>query len=135
MAGYSQRSLVSKLGIKAGYRVHLVNAPADYDETLCELPASVELAAYLAEPLDFIQCFSKDKTELERLFPRLKQAMAFDGMLWISWPKRASKVKTDLNENVIRELGLQNGLVDVKVCAIDEVWSGLKFVYRLKDRK
>jgi hypothetical protein len=135
MAGYSQRSLVSKLGIRAGYRVHLVNAPADYDETLGDLPDSVELVAVPTGSVDFIQFFTKERAELEARFPELKQAIAYDGMLWISWPKKASKVKTDLNEAVIRETGLRNGLVDVKVCAVDEVWSGLKFVYRLKDRK
>jgi hypothetical protein len=76
----------------------------------------------------------KEKSALEGSFPKLKQALAPDGALWISWPKGASKVPTDVNENVARGIGLRHGLVDVKVCAVDDVWSGLKFVYRLKDR-
>ena len=85
--------------------------------------------------MDLVQFFTTERTELEAQFPSLKQAIAYDGSLWISWPKKASKVKTDLNENVIREIGLDNGLVDVKVCAVDEIWSGLKFVFRVEDRK
>jgi hypothetical protein len=86
-------------------------------------------------PLDFVQFFTKERAELEAEFPALKQAIASNGSLWISWPKKASKVATDLNENIVREVGLAHGLVDVKVCAVDEIWSGLKFVFRVKDRK
>lgn len=78
---------------------------------------------------------AKEKKELESEFPRLKAHLAMDGILWTSWPKGASKVKTDLTETIVRQIGLAKGLVDVKICAVDEVWSGLKFVYRLKDRK
>ena len=134
MAGYSKRSLVDKLGIKSGLTVYLVNPPENYDDTLGQLPADVNLLKQSQSAIDFIQFFTKSQLELEAEFPRLKKAMAVNGMLWISWPKKASKVKTDLNENVIREVGLANGLVDVKVCAVDQTWSGLKFVYRLKDR-
>lgn len=134
MAGYSKRSLVDKLGIKSGLTVYLVNPPENYDDTLGQLPADVNLLERSQPAIDFIQFFTKSQLELEAEFPRLKKAMAVNGMLWISWPKKASKVKTDLNENIIREVGLANGLVDVKVCAVDETWSGLKFVYRLKDR-
>lgn len=134
MAGYSKRSLVEKLGIKAGSNIIILNAPDGYDKTLGELPADVFVAPSLASTVGFIQFFSKEREELDKTFPALKQAIAHDGMLWISWPKGASKIATDLNENVIREIGLQNGLVDVKVIAVDEVWSGLKFVYRVKDR-
>ena len=135
MAGYSKRSLVDKLGIKPGFAIHFVNPPENYDDILGELPPDVTVAENLGTPLDFIQLFSQDRAELEAEFPGLKQAMVDTGMLWISWPKKSSKIVTDLNENVIRDVGLKNGLVDVKVCAVDEVWSGLKFVYRLKDRK
>ena len=135
MAGYSKRSLVTKLGIKPGYRVCFINAPPDYNRTLGRLPADVEPADRLEGSVDLVQFFTTERTELEAQFPRLKQAIAYDGSLWISWPKKASKVKTDLNENVIREIGLDNGLVDVKVCAVDEIWSGLKFVFRVEDRK
>ena len=134
MAGYSKRSLVQKLGIKNGFSLYFGNPPDNYNDTLGTLPENVNINHRLESPLDFIQFFSKDRTELEHEFSRLKQALTSDGILWISWPKKASKVPTDLDENVVRDIGLKNGLVDVKVCAVDEVWSGLKFVYRLEDR-
>jgi len=133
-AGYSKRSLLDKLGIKPGNRVYLGNMPGDYLSLLGALPAGVRVVKSLAEPCDFIQFFVKEKTKLEADFPRLKKGLTPDGSLWISWPKAASKVPTDLNENIARDIGLRAGLVDVKVCAVDEVWSGLKFVFRLKDR-
>ena len=134
MAGYSKRSLANKLGLKAGQTLYFANPPENYNATLGDLPADINQLDHLDGPLDFIQFFSKSRAELEAEFSGLKQALASDGMLWISWPKKASKVKTDLDENLVREIGLQNGLVDVKVCAVDDVWSGLKFVYRVKDR-
>lgn len=134
MAGYSKRSLVEKLGIKPGANIMILNAPEGYDATLGELPAHVFVASSLGSTLDFIQFFTRKREELEKMFPTLKQALAQDGQLWISWPKKSAKVSTDLDENMIRAIGLQNGLVDVKVIAVDEVWSGLKFVYRVKDR-
>ncbi len=135
MTGYSKRSLVDKLGIKPGYRVYLGNAPDDYERTLGGLPDNTILLKSTRETADFIQFFAKSKTELEQQFPVLKEALAQDGMLWISWPKKAAKVETDVDEAVVRGTGLKNGLVDIKICAVDEVWSGLKFVYRVKDRK
>lgn len=134
MAGYSKRSLVEKLGIRSGYKVYLGNSPPGYLAVLGALPDRVVLVKALKGPVDFIQFFSQEKAELESEFPRLKKGLAKDGALWVSWPKGASKIKTDLNENVAREIGLKNGLVDVKVCAVDDVWSGLKFVFRLQDR-
>lgn len=134
MAGYSKRSLVEKLGIRSGAKVYLGNSPPDYLKTLGTLPDKVVLAKTLQGPCDFIQFFSKERGRLESEFPRLKQNLAKDGTLWISWPKGASKIKTDVNENIVREIGLRNGLVDVKVCAVDDTWSGLKFMFRLKDR-
>lgn len=135
MAGRSKRSLVEKLGVKEDRRVFLGNAPKDYPGALGRLPRGVVLLKSLNGVCDFIQFFAKEKAELEPEFPKLKARLAPEGILWISWPKRASKVKTDLAETVVRRIGLANGLVDVKVCAVDEVWSGLKFVYRLKDRR
>ncbi|MEW5957369.1 MAG: DUF3052 domain-containing protein [Chloroflexota bacterium] len=135
MAGYSKRSLAQKLGLKAGHKTIILNPPADYDRTLGELPPQVTVVDTLNGPFDFIQFFTKERGELEKHFPQLRAALAPDGMLWISWPKRSSKVETDLTEAVVREIGLDNGLVDVKVAAIDQIWSGLRFVYRLKDRK
>ena len=135
MAGYSKRTLTAKLGLKSGLTVYLVNPPENYGDTLGPLPEGVTFVAPPEPAIDFIQFFTKSRPELADEFPRLKAAMAVDGMLWISWPKKASKVETDLNENIVREVGLANGLVDVKVCAVDAIWSGLKFVYRLKDRE
>ena len=136
MAGYSRKPLVDKLGIKAGHKVAILNAPEGYAGALGELPQRVALSDDLTgAPLDFIHFFTKRRDELEGEFPRLHGAMAQNGSLWVSWPKGASKVATDLNENVVREIGLRNQLVDVKVAAVDDTWSGLKFVIRLRDRK
>lgn len=135
MAGYSKRSLVEKLGLKTGFKAHIINPPENYGETLGELPPGVTVTGTLAGPLDFIQFFTTARVDLEAQFTILKQSLTPTGMLWVSWPKKASKLKTDLDENIIREIGLAHGLVDVKVCAVDEQWSGLKFIYRLKDRK
>jgi hypothetical protein len=134
MAGYSKRSLIEKLGIKSGQTIYLANAPAGYRKTLGALPEKVTLAKSLSGPCDFMQFFTTEKAALESAFPKLKQHLARSGCLWISWPKGAAKVKTDLNENLVRAIGLKNDLVDVKVCAVDDTWSGLKFVFRLKDR-
>ncbi|MCB0155663.1 MAG: DUF3052 domain-containing protein [Anaerolineae bacterium] len=133
-AGYSKTPLMQKLGIKPGFRLIILNSPPGYAATLGPLPAEVTVAETLAGPLDFIHFFSQHRAELEANFPRLKQALALTGMLWISWPKKAAKVPTDVTDSVVREIGLANGLVDVKVAAVDEVWSGLKFMYRVKDR-
>lgn len=135
MAGYSKRSLVDKLGLKEGQRVAVLGAPADYARTLGSLPPQVKLGGDLRGEKDFIHYFAKSRRELGDKFPALKSCVAQNGMLWISWPKGSSGVVTDLNESIVREIGLSNGLVDVKVCAVDETWSGLKFVYRVKDRK
>ena len=142
-AGYSGTSLIKKLGLKSGMAIAFVDAPLNYMDTLGRLPDDVVVIWELNAPalaelgvaLDFIQFFSSEKTVLEAAFPILKSTLPPDGMLWISWPKKVSKVQTDLDENIIRELGLSNGLVDVKVAAIDEIWSGLRFVYRLADRQ
>ena len=134
MAGYSKRPLLDKLGIKSGHKIYIGNAPSNYMETLGRMPEGAHVTKMLNGPCDFIQFFTKEKAQLESSFPKLKKHLAPAGALWISWPKGASGIKTDLNENVAREIGLKNGLVDVKVCAVDDVWSGLKFVLRLKDR-
>jgi hypothetical protein len=133
VAGYSKRSLVDKLGIKDGAKIVILNAPRGYERTLGTLP-HVSRRSRVAGRLDFVQFFSTERQELERRFAALARALAPAGMLWISWPKRASGVATDLSEDVIRVIGLAHGLVDVKVAAVDDVWSGLKFVRRLKDR-
>jgi hypothetical protein len=133
VAGYSGKPLVQKLGIKDGWAIAILNAPQGYERTL-KLPGDVRRKARAAGSLDFIQFFTDQKRELEGRFAGLARALAPAGMLWISWPKRASGAATDLTEDVIRVIGLAHGLVDVKVAAVDDVWSGLKFVRRLKDR-
>lgn len=132
--GYSKRSLVAKLGIKSGARVAILNAPDGYGVTLGALPDGVTPHVSLDGMYDLIQAFTPRRANLEAEFPHLKAALVPNGVLWLSWLKGASKRETDLNENIVREIGLHNGLVDVKVIAVDKDWSGLKFVYRLKDR-
>jgi hypothetical protein len=134
VAGYSGKPLLQKLGIKPGAAIAILNAPRGYDRILGKLPQQVTRKASAVGPLDFVQFFTKEKEELARRFAGLARALAPAGMLWISWPKKASGVTTDLSEDVIRAIGLGHGLVDVKVAAVDDVWSGLKFVRRLKDR-
>ena len=134
MAGYSGKPLVQKLGIKSGSTIAVLGAPRDYAHTLGKLPSGVTRKASAVGQLDFVQFFTKERQELERRFATLARALAPAGMLWISWPKRSSGVATDLTEDVIRVIGLAHGLVDVKVAAVDDVWSGLKFVRRVKDR-
>jgi hypothetical protein len=112
----------------------LLAAPEDFDATLGELPLGVEVRRRARAPLDVIVAFFTQRSELERRLPALQRAMTPSAGLWIAWPKRASRVATDLDENAVRELGLAAGLVDNKVCAIDQVWSGLRLVYRLRDR-
>jgi len=134
MAGYSGTPLIKKIGIKDHHHVLILNPPEDFDSTLGELPPSVRRAARVTEQLDVILCFTRSVTDMKKRFSPLTDALVVNGMLWICWPKKASGVVTDLNENVIREIGLAKGLVEVKVCAIDEIWSGLKFVRRKADR-
>ena len=133
MAGYSGTPLIKKLGIKSGTNVAFVSAPPDYTSEL-DLPSDVIVNSRSSKPLDFAQLFVKRKTELKRKFSEYAKRLNASGMLWVSWPKKSSGVSTDLSDNVVRRIGLDAGLVDVKVCAIDETWSGLKFVFRLKDR-
>ena len=127
--------LPRKLGIKEGARLALVGAPdAFLESTLAPLPDQVEVRARARGPLDVIVFFTNSRTELERRFGKLASALDPAGALWIAWPKRASGVATDLTEDVLREVGLPQGLVDTKVCAIDETWSGLRFVIRKENR-
>jgi hypothetical protein len=133
-AGYSGTPLVRKLGIKPGSRLALVDAPDGFDRTLGELPAGVGVSRAARGPADVIVAFFAERARLEQRLPALREALEPAGGLWIAWPKRSSGVATDLTENVVRELGLAAALVDNKVCAIDAVWSGLRLVYRLRDR-
>jgi hypothetical protein len=126
---------VRKLGIKHDARLGLIGAPDGFDATLGELPAGVHVRRRLGgRPFDVIVAFFDRRAGLERRLGALAGALDLAGGLWIAWPKRASGVPTDLTDNVVRELGLATGLVDNKVCAVDQVWSGLRLVYRLRDR-
>jgi hypothetical protein len=130
--GYSGTPLVAKLGIKAAARIQIVNAPSNFGETLGDLPEGVK--AVKSRNLDFGMLFAKKGGDLEKHFATLRDRLESNGILWIAWPKKASAVETDLSEGAVRTFGLGAGLVDVKVCAVDDTWSGLKFVRRLKDR-
>ena len=134
MAGYSGTPLADKLGIKEGHRVAFVSAPDGFLELLGELPERVTVKSRASRPLDVIVFFTKSRADLVRRIPVLRRAMEPAAGLWIAWPKRASGVETDMTEDVARELGLANRLVDNKVAAIDETWSGLRLVIRLEDR-
>ena len=126
--------LVKKLGIKGGHRVAFVSAPARFDQLLGDLPDGVTVKPRLRGPREVIVFFTKRRAELARRLPALRRAMHPAAGLWIAWPKRASRVDTDLTEDVVRELALANRLVDNKVAAIDDTWSGLRLVIRLEDR-
>jgi hypothetical protein len=132
MAGYSGTPLARKLGIKAGHRVLLVAAPTAFD---LGLNGDVDVHRRPGRlPFDIALAFCPDRAAAVRRFADLPKHVTTPGSLWVAWPKKASGVRTDLDENVVREIGLDAGLVDVKICAIDETWSGLKFVRRLRDR-
>jgi len=133
MAGYSGTPLVKKLGIKPGFNIAFVNAPSGFAKEL-DLPSDVTVNLRSKKPLDFVQLFVKSDKELKTEFCEYAKRLEASGMLWVSWPKKSSGVATDLSEGTVRAIGLAAGLVDVKICAVDEVWSGLKFVFRLRDR-
>jgi hypothetical protein len=136
MAGYSGTPLVKKLGLKAGFRVGLVNSPEGFARELIPLPNNVQIIERrLPNSLDLILLFADSQKLLIREFSKMALKLSSNGMLWIAWPKKASGVATDLSENILRQIGLDAGLVDVKVCAVNDIWSGLKFVYRLRDRQ
>ena len=134
MAGYSGTPLVKKLGIKEGMHVRLVDAPQDYVARVAPLPEGVTFVARTASDIDFVHIFTTKEAHLAKALrawlPRLKQ----DGMIWVSWPKLSAKVATDVREDTVRKVALPLGLVDVKVCAVDDVWSGLKLVIRRSQR-
>ena len=135
MAGYSKNPLWKKLGIKEGYNCFLFQSPEDYFELLEQTPMETIWDDELNDgPYDFAHIFVTKQEDLMSGWANWKKALKKDGMLWISWPKGSSSIETDLNGNIVREFGLNGGLVDVKVCAVDADWSGLKFMYRKKDR-
>lgn len=134
MAGYSGTPLQKKLGIKPGMSCFIANSPKNYFDLISPLPPDVHILKSLKGSLDFIHIFVTSNSDFRKLFINARASLNKQGMLWVSWLKKSSKVTTDLDENIIRAYGLEKGLVDVKVCAVDEVWSALKFVYRLEDR-
>jgi len=133
-AGYSHRTLVEKLGIRPGDKIAIIGAPAGYRKTLGPLPPDVRNPGPNTTNLDFTQLFVRDRKALVDQLRDLRKHIKPTGMIWVSWPKQASGVPSDLTEDVIRTVAIETGLVDVKVAAIDETWSGLKLVIRVKDR-
>lgn len=135
MTGYSGTPLAAKLGVRAGISVLAVDAPADYRDLLAPIPAGVSFGSQLTDRIDLIHVFSTSRTRLATFLVRVRKKMRDDASIWVSWPKKASGVPTDLTEDVVRELALPLGLVDVKVCAVDATWSGLKLVVRREQRR
>ncbi|PYO94990.1 MAG: DUF3052 domain-containing protein [Gemmatimonadetes bacterium] len=134
MAGYSGRSLAAKLGIKPRTRIAIIDPPRGYRATLGKLPDDVTVASRPSGSYPLIHFFTRSRAVLESKLPALLGALDTDGALWISWPKKSSGVATDMTEDVVRQVALPTGLVDIKVAAVDDVWSGLKLVRRLKNR-
>lgn len=134
MAGYSSTPLPQKLGIRPGFRVYFSNEPAEVHGKLRAAITQCEVTLDPVAPLDFAMVFAMTRTDLGQSFRRAAESLAPSGMLWAAWPKKSSGQATDLDEHQVREIGLRAGLVDVKVAAITDLWSGLKFVRRLKDR-
>ena len=133
-AGYSGTPLAKKLGINGGARVAFLEAPDSFDRTVAPLPDRVEVRRAAEPGLDVVVFFTKARAQLEERIEDLRAAIAPAGGLWIGWPKRSSRVETDMTEDVVRDVALPLGLVDVKVCAIDETWSGLRLVIRVAER-
>src|SRR5262245_19839674 len=124
-AGYSKTPLAKKLGIKSGFNIKTVSAPAHYFDLFDDLPDDLVVNGKGRQPKNFIHFFTTEMKELNKMLPKLKQELEPNGVIWVSWPKKAAQVTTDVSENPIRDLALSIGLVDIKVCAVDEVWSGL----------
>ena len=130
LAGYSGTPLAKKLGITSGTKVHLLNAPPGHRTLLSPLPDGVEFVPRISDATDVIHVFATKKAQLGKALATIRKKMRADAAIWVSWPKKAARVPTDLTEDVLRELALPLGLVDIKVCAVDDVWSGLKLVVR-----
>lgn len=134
-AGYTTTPLAKKLGLKPGYHVKIINMPSHYFDLFDDLPDALHLNGSSKHKKNLIHFFVTQKKELDKTLPQLRGEILPDGIIWVSWPKKAAKAATDITENTIRELALATGLVDVKVCAVDETWSGLKLVIPVKDRE
>ncbi len=134
MAGYSSTPLAKKLGIKENFSIKLVNGPAHYFKLFTDLPASIKISKD-KKAIDFIHYFEISAANLEKNIIDLKKQIKQNGMIWVSWYKKSAKIPTDVSEDLIRNIALHHGLVDIKVCAVDEQWSGLKLVIPVKERK
>jgi hypothetical protein len=134
-AGYSGTPLAKKLGLRPDMRVVFLSAPQHYPGLLGALPQGTHLLSRAGRDMDFIQLFTRTQADLEKRLGSLREYLSSDGMLWISWPKETSVLARDLSGNDVRRIGLAAGLVDIKVCAVDDDWSGLKFMFRVSDRK
>lgn len=134
MAGYSDAPLVKKLGIKPGSRILPLHAPANYASLIAPLPENATLVSRVTSRTDIVHVFSTKRTELSGTLKRLRETLTDEGAIWVSWPKKSAKVATDITEDTVREVALPLGFVDIKVCAVDDVWSGLKLVVRRKNR-
>jgi Protein of unknown function (DUF3052) len=134
-SGYSGTPLAKKLGLKEGFKIRLVNQPDYYFELFIDLPENIEILKDKKTKKNLIHYFTKEAKDLHKDIVSLRNEIEQNGMIWISWPKKASKIVTNITEDVIRDLVLKNGLVDIKVCAVDEIWSGLKLVIPVKERK
>ena len=135
MAGYSETPLPQKLGIKPGLNVVTINAPTNYCRLLGTIPENVTFSDRLKADSSFVHVFIKKRSELQKTLSLLRKKIAHTGTVWVSWPKKSSGVPADVTENVVRAVALPLGFVDVKVCAIDETWSGLKLMVRKENRK
>lgn len=135
MPGYSGTPLAQKLGLKDGSRLCTVAAPAHYEDLLAPLPDGVTISSRLTGKTDIIHIFAMQKSKLAAALQKSLANMRDDAVIWVSWPKKAAKVETDITEDVVRDVALPMGMVDVKVCAVDETWSGLKLVVRVANRK
>ena len=134
-AGYSGTPLARKLGIVEGTRIFLLDAPKNYLELAAPVPEGAQVMKKIDDKTDIVHLFTTERARLAALLRSSLAKLRPDAAIWVSWPKKASKVATDITENAIREVALPMGLVDIKVCAIDEVWSGLKLVVRKERRK
>jgi hypothetical protein len=135
VAGYSGTPLAKKLGIKAGSTIHTVHAPTNYAALVDPLPENVTLVQRPKPDLDLVHLFTKTRSELVELLDRYKTKIKPAGAIWVSWPKKTSGIPSEITEDTVREVALPMGLVDIKVCAVDDIWSGLKLVIRKENRK
>ena len=134
-AGYSGTPLAKKLGLKAPLKLLIVNAPKEYKRWLGKLPNDVKMVTKAKPPIDAAHIFVTESLEMDALLSKLRNELKQDGFVWVSWHKKSTKIPTDITEDVIREVALPLGFVDVKVCAVSEIWSGLKLVIRKSDRR